>query len=163
MLKPNVTVQLLDGILVAEFWDCLRLDPAPVADLKVRYEKHLRERGRADLVVDLNGVDFAGSSALGGFVSIQRLGRQHAGRVVVCNVAAQVREVFRVTKLDSLFAFADDVPSALAKLSNTQPRGAPDGAPATSAANDAPAEPPPAGDPHAKSPPPPLRLRRRKP
>ena len=28
MLKPSVQIHNVDGILIAEFWDCLRLDPA---------------------------------------------------------------------------------------------------------------------------------------
>ena len=45
MLKPSVQIHNMDGILVAEFWDCLRLDPAPVQDLRKHYEAHLQARG----------------------------------------------------------------------------------------------------------------------
>lgn len=110
--------------MVAEFWDCLRLDPAPVSDLKRLYAQHLETQGRADLIVNLLGVDFAGSSTLGGLVSIQRLGRQHDGRVVVCNVAPQVREVFRVTRLETLFTFAENLAEAQSKLAERK-RGGP--------------------------------------
>ena len=34
MLKPTVEVRNEGGVLVAEFWDCLRLDPAPVRDIR---------------------------------------------------------------------------------------------------------------------------------
>ena len=27
MLKPSVQIHNMDGVFVAEFWDCLRLDP----------------------------------------------------------------------------------------------------------------------------------------
>jgi anti-anti-sigma regulatory factor len=74
------------------------------------------KNGCADLVVDLNGVGFAGSAALGGFVAIQRDCRARGGRVVFCGVDPTVREVFRVTNLEVLFQFATDVPAALAAL-----------------------------------------------
>src|SRR5687768_8525955 len=32
MLKPTVEVRIEGGVLVAEFWDCLRLDPTPVME-----------------------------------------------------------------------------------------------------------------------------------
>jgi hypothetical protein len=60
MLKPSVQVHNVDGLLVAEFWDCLRLDPAPVLDLRNRYEEHVKAGGRPEIVVDLEGVGFAG-------------------------------------------------------------------------------------------------------
>jgi anti-anti-sigma factor len=116
MLKPRVQVRTEGGVLIAEFWDCLRLDPAPVSDLRKLFEAHQRAQGRPELVVDLNGVAFAGSAALGGFLALNRLARQHGGRMVFCRVDPNVYEVFRVSKLAPLFTFETDVPSALALL-----------------------------------------------
>ena len=45
MLKPALETHNVDGILVAEFWDCFRLDPAPVQDLRAAYETHLKNAG----------------------------------------------------------------------------------------------------------------------
>jgi anti-anti-sigma factor len=103
MLKPMVEVRNEAGILVAEFWDCLRLDPNPVRDLRQHYETHLKAKGKPDLVVDMNGVVFAGSAALGGFLALQRLARQQGGRVVFCKVDENVQEVFRISKLAPMF------------------------------------------------------------
>ena len=109
MLKPSVQVREEDGVLTAEFWDCLRLDPAPVSDLRIAFDAYRKRTNRAEVVVDLNGVTFAGSAALGGFLAMKRAG----ARIIFCNVDPTVREVFRVSHLDPLFAFADDKPSAL--------------------------------------------------
>ena len=117
MLKPSVQVHNVDGILVAEFWECLRLDPAPVQDLRKDYEAHLQRRGRPELVVDLSGVGFAGSAALGNFVALHRLVRQRGGRIVFCNVDPTVAEVFRASKLESLFDFVTDREAALRAIS----------------------------------------------
>jgi anti-anti-sigma factor len=116
MLKPSVQVGLENGVFVAEFWDCLRLDPAPVQTLRAQFDDHLRRGGRADLVVDLLGVGFAGSAALGGFVALQRVARQKGGRMVFANVDPTVQEVFRVSRLEGLFTFAPDRKAALADL-----------------------------------------------
>jgi anti-anti-sigma factor len=116
MLKPMVEVKNEGGVLVAEFWDCLRLDPNPVRDLRQHYEAHVRSKGKPDLVVDLNGVVFAGSAALGGFLALNRLARQQGGRVVFCNVDENVTEVFRISKLTPMFVFVENRPAALAFL-----------------------------------------------
>jgi len=113
MLKPTVEVRLEGGVLVAEFWDCLRLDPTPVMELRNKYEAHLRTRGRTELVIDLNGVGYAGSASLGHFVSLNRLARQQGGRLIFCNVDESVLEVFRISKLAPLFSFVPDKPAAL--------------------------------------------------
>ena len=116
MLKPMVQVHNLDGVLVAEFWDCLRLVPAPIQDLRKHYESHVRSHGRPDLIVDLSGVGLAGSAALGYFVTLQKLIRQHGGRVLFCNVDPHVHESFRVSRLVSLFVFFPDRDAALAAV-----------------------------------------------
>ena len=122
MLKPMVEVKIEGGVFVAEFWDCLRLDPNPVRDLRQHYETHVRAKGKPDIVVDLNGVVFAGSAALGGFLALNRLTRQHHGRLVFCNVDENVHEVFRISKLTPMFLFVEDRPAAMALLAGTEDR-----------------------------------------
>jgi anti-anti-sigma factor len=121
MLKPAVQTHDIGGTLVAEFWDCLRLDPAPVLQLRNHYETHVRNRGRPDLVVDLNGVGYAGSAALGNFVALHRVVRPNGGRIVFCNVDPTVAEVFRASKLESLFEFVADRDAALRALAAGPP------------------------------------------
>lgn len=130
MLKPSVQIHNVDGIMVAEFWDCFRLDPMPVQELRKKYENHVAAKGRPELVVDLLGVGFAGSAALGNFMAMHRLAKQRGGGLIFCNVDPTVFEVFRVSKLDPLFQFAPDRPSALKLAAGEGADGAPaDGAP----------------------------------
>ncbi len=120
MLKPSIEVHKIEGVLVAEFWDCFRLDPAPVTDLRKHWETHVQQKGRPDVVVDLSGVGFAGSAALGNFVALQRSVRQAGGRFLFCNVDPTVTEVFRASKLDSLFEFVADRPAAIRAIVDGQ-------------------------------------------
>ncbi|MGP0064699.1 MAG: STAS domain-containing protein [Isosphaeraceae bacterium] len=113
MLKPSVQIHNVDGIMVAEFWECLRLDPAPVQELRKHYETHVQGRGRPEIVIDLSGVSFAGSAALGNFMALHRLVRQNGGRIVFCDVDPTVAEVFRASKLESLFDFVADRATAV--------------------------------------------------
>jgi len=121
MLKPSVEVHDANGILVGEFWDCLRLDPNAVQALRTKYEEHLRAGGRPEVVIDLLGVAFAGSASLGHFVALHRAARQKNGRLIFCNVDPTVFEVFRVSKLDPLFGFATDRDAALAMAELPEP------------------------------------------
>ena|GEM_PF-951504 len=114
MLKPAVEVHNVDGILVAEFWECFRLDPTPVQELRTLYEAHLASKGKPVVVIDLLGVGYAGSAALGNFMAMHRLAKQSGGRLIFCNVDPTVFEVFRASKLDPLFTFVADRDAALA-------------------------------------------------
>lgn len=141
MLKPSVQVHNIDNTMVAEFWDCLRLDPAPVQDLRTKYEAHLGSGGRPELVVDLLGVGFAGSAALGNFMALHRLARQRGGRLIFCNVDPTVFEVFRVSKLDPLFQFAADRPAALTLAVQPRPAGTDASAPSSGSGGAPPSAP----------------------
>lgn len=116
VLKPSVELREEPGVLVAEFWDCLRLDPKPVADLRVRYSQLSAKTGLKDLIIDLSGIDFAGSAALSGFLSLGRAIKQMGGRMVFCNVDLNVAEIFQVSKLGGMFQFSEDKASARADL-----------------------------------------------
>jgi len=113
MLKPTVQIHNNDHAMVAEFWDCLRLDQAPVRELRTKYEAHLRANGPPMLVVDLLGVGFAGSAALGLFVTLQKQVRQKRGQIIFCNVDPTVLEVFRISRLHAMFHFVADRPAAI--------------------------------------------------
>jgi anti-anti-sigma factor len=151
MLKPSVQVGVEDGILVAEFWDCLRLDPAPVADLRGALEDHVARGGRPIVVVDLLGVGFAGSAALGGFLAIRKRG----ARLIFCRVEPTVLEVFRVSKLEPLFAFEPDREAALARarsIADGAERGpATDALPTSPAPSPRPASAPPLRRPRGRA------------
>ncbi len=116
MLKPTVQIHNVDGVLLAEFWDCLRLDPAPVQELRKQFEAHLRENGKPDLIVDLKGVGFAGSASLGGFLALHRAASRVGGRLIFCEVDPTVHEVFRASKIAPLFIFVADRTAALTRV-----------------------------------------------
>jgi anti-anti-sigma factor len=150
-LKPTVQVHREAHALVAEFWDCLRLDPAPVKELRSKYEAHLQAQGRPTLVVDLLGVAFAGSASLGLFVNLQKLVRQRGGQLVFCNVDPSVFEVFRISKLAALFVFVSDRPTALTKAAGFDESAASNGTAPPTPTNPAPDEPRTARDSHNES------------
>ncbi len=138
MLNPSVEVKARDGVLRAEFWDCLRLDPNPVRELRDAYERHVRSGGKPAVVIDLSGVGFAGSTALSGFVTLKKQG----ARVVFYNVEPTVREVFRVSSLEPLFVFAADEAAALAAAADPAASGlarSPTGTPGASSQRPMPA------------------------
>jgi anti-anti-sigma factor len=118
-----------------------------VQDLRAHYETHLKAQRRPDVVVDLSGVGFAGSAALGNFVALQRLVRGKGGRIVICEVDPTVSEVFRASKLDSLFEFAPNRAIAIKAILDRAPVAPPEGKPQAEAAEKP--EKPPVGRPSA--------------
>jgi anti-sigma B factor antagonist len=75
----------------------------------------LVEAGERRLVVDLAGVDFLDSSGLGALVSILKaLGNQ--GAMAVCGPRGSVLSLFKLTRMDKVFAIDPDRQAAIARL-----------------------------------------------
>jgi anti-anti-sigma factor len=63
-------------------------------------------QGELRLLLDLTAVEFINSSGLGTLVSVLKEVRLARGRLVLCNLARYVREIFEITQLARVFELA---------------------------------------------------------
>jgi anti-anti-sigma factor len=82
--------------------------------------------GAQNVVLDLRQVTFVSSVAFRPLLSLHRRLKERGGRMVLCGLTAEVREVFEVTRLISTsrtstapFEVQADVPAAVASLYRT--------------------------------------------
>jgi anti-sigma B factor antagonist len=68
--------------------------------------------GKKLVVFDVSGVDHIDSTGIGRFISALNKIMQAGGRLRMANASKIVREGFRVTRLDTVFEFCDDVDTA---------------------------------------------------
>lgn len=66
------------------------------------------------LLVDFDGVLYLSSSALGKLISLKRKVEENSGTIRMCRIKPEIMEVFRITKLDTIFKIYPDLTSALA-------------------------------------------------
>lgn len=90
------------------------LDFAECPAFRASVERVVRSRPAA-CVVDLTDVDYLDSACLGLLLSLQRDYVAPGGRLVLVP-SETVDGILKLTRLDRVFAAADDVPSALAIL-----------------------------------------------
>lgn len=68
--------------------------------------------GTSRLVIDLGKVEFIDSSGIGALVGLlKRIGNR--GEIVVCGLSDTVRQMFKITRMDRVFASYDDRAAAL--------------------------------------------------
>jgi anti-sigma B factor antagonist len=73
--------------------------------------------GERKLVLDLGKVEFIDSSGLGAMVSILKaLGEK--GTLSICSVRPNVMSLFKLTRMDKVFAILPDTSQAVAKLAS---------------------------------------------
>jgi anti-sigma B factor antagonist len=81
-----------------------------------RLVDELLDRGRRDFIIDLSDVLHMDSTGIGQFISTLTRVQQAGGRLRMAAAKPNVREAFRITRLDTIFRFCDDVESACEDL-----------------------------------------------
>lgn len=82
----------------------------------------------AQIVIDLQHVQYISSVALGPLLALRKKLRERDGQIIICNLSRSVGDVFYATKLvgssgnfTSPFDMASDVASAVARLNASPP------------------------------------------
>ena len=73
-------------------------------------------KGHERFVVDLKLVKWVSSSDVGMMLSWYRLAAKHSGHLVLANLSQSVREVMKITKLDTVMKVFDSLPEARSYL-----------------------------------------------
>lgn len=100
--KPNHAVLHLKGML---------MDKTLSAPLLAEVDT-LVKSGTNRYVVNLAGMDYMNSSGLNTLVNILTKSRTKGGEVVVANVSEKVKQLFLITKLNTLFTITDSIEEA---------------------------------------------------
>ncbi|QIE43205.1 STAS domain-containing protein (plasmid) [Rhodobacteraceae bacterium SC52] len=91
-----------------------RLTAATAGDFKSEVSK-LVDGGHDRLIIDLSKVTFVDSSGLGALVGVlKKVGNR--GEIVVCAPSDSVAQMFRITRMDRVFATYPNVADALKTL-----------------------------------------------
>lgn len=72
----------------------------------------LISQGRRNFVFDMSGVSHIDSTGIGRFISSFNKVREVSGSLRLASAGGQVRDGFRVTRLDTVFQFYPDIESA---------------------------------------------------
>ncbi|ABG05588.1 anti-sigma-factor antagonist [Rubrobacter xylanophilus DSM 9941] len=96
------------------------LDAANSGELRERAGELL---GRSsNLVFDMGGVTFLDSSAIGALVGLMRAARESGGDVRLARVGRDVRTIFELTRLDSVFGIYPSVAEAVRSFTESPGR-----------------------------------------
>jgi anti-sigma B factor antagonist len=76
--------------------------------------KDLLDAGCRKIVFDLSGITHIDSTGIGRFISALNLSMRANAELCLAAAVGQVRESFRVTRLDTVFRFYDNVEAAVA-------------------------------------------------
>jgi len=64
------------------------------------------------VVIDFEQVQFMSSSMLGKLVKIHKKCKEYKAKLKLSSVSPEIKQVFKITKLDKLFSIESDIPAA---------------------------------------------------
>jgi anti-sigma B factor antagonist len=75
--------------------------------------KDLVRQGERELLFNMSGVSYVDSAGLGVFVKCHNAAAESDGHIKLVNVSSRIRDLLRITKLQTLFEVFDDESAAV--------------------------------------------------
>ena len=98
---------------VVNFTDKKILDEQNIQIIGEQLFSLVDELGRRKLILNFSNVEYLSSAALGKFINLNKKVRAAGGKLVLCNIAQHIYEVFEITRLDKMFNIQKDEQAAL--------------------------------------------------
>ncbi|MEM7682415.1 MAG: STAS domain-containing protein [Planctomycetota bacterium] len=105
-----------DGGVVTARLEVPDVSYAQMQELVQGCVERMRYDNANDFIVDLTKVEFLASACLGALVELLQDVEHQRGQVALAGCNENVAFLFKVTKLDSVFALCDDIEEAIASL-----------------------------------------------
>jgi anti-sigma B factor antagonist len=103
-----------DGILTVVFDDARILDETKLEELGRELTELLNKTTEERVIIDFRNVKFMSSSMLSKLVAVNRKAGEFKVKLKLCSIDPEIRQVFKITKLDKLFDIDADEASARA-------------------------------------------------
>lgn len=85
--------------LVGSKW----VDRGVIDEMGVELYSLVDQEGLKKILVNLDGVEYLASQALGKLIALQKKSDNSGGKVILCNIDPVVYEVLEITRLDKFF------------------------------------------------------------
>lgn len=115
--QPRISVAYVDNATVVAFTDEKILEETDVRALRASIEALLEQAGGIHLILDFRHVKFLSSAVLGLLIRISKRTYEQGGELRLCNIHPGIYEVFKITRLTSVFEIYDDVDGAVQSFS----------------------------------------------
>jgi anti-anti-sigma factor len=112
------SVEAQNGVTIVRF-DDIQIGP----DARDPLYGLVENEGHTNVVLDLSEIWALSSLALGILANFQQRVESRGGRLVLCGLNANLKQVFRMTKLEQIFAISETAQDALQQFVSTGPQG----------------------------------------
>jgi anti-sigma B factor antagonist len=110
----RITVNEDGGVSIVRFIDKKIVDSGTIEQLGEELTALVINEKRNMLLLNFDGVEFMSSAALNKLISLNSKVKTAAGRLKLCNLRPEIKEVFTITRLDRVFDLRKTEEDALA-------------------------------------------------
>jgi anti-sigma B factor antagonist len=101
--RRRLEVEDIGEVTVVNFTDKKILDEQTIQTIGEQLFSLVDESGRRKILLNFGNVEFLSSAALAKLITLNRKVQQNSGRLALCNIHPQIKEVFEITKLNRVF------------------------------------------------------------
>ncbi len=117
MITQGTEFEQVNSLVTATIADC-QMTGLQMQEVVNELTQRLRYDNAVDFLLDMTQVQFLSSDCLGVLVTFLTDVEQLRGRIVLVNCHPNVAFLFKVTRLDAVFALYDDIDEALAHMAH---------------------------------------------
>ena len=108
-----IEVEDIGDVTVVNFTENKILDEARIQIIGDQLFQLVDELGRRKILLNFGNVEYLSSAALGKFITLNKKVQAAGGKLILCNIDANIYEVFEITKLNKLFNIQKEEQAAL--------------------------------------------------
>jgi anti-sigma B factor antagonist len=109
----RLLIQTIRDVTIVNFQDASILDTAQIEQIGEQLYDLVDGRARRKIVLDFTKVRFLSSSALGILITLRKKADAIKGQIALCALREEIREVFKITKLEKVFKIYGNEDEAL--------------------------------------------------
>lgn len=109
----RLDIEETNDVTVVKFVDKKILDEGNIQIIGNQLFGLVDEDHRGKIVLDFANVEYLSSAALGKLITMDKKVKAAKGKLRLCNIRADILEVFKITRLDKLFTIFPNQEKAL--------------------------------------------------
>lgn len=111
--RRRLEVEHIGDVTVVNFVDRKILDEQNIQIIGEQLFSLVDEEGWRKILLNFSNVEYLSSAALGKLITLNKKLTTAGGKLILCNIDAQIYEVFEITKLDKFFKIMKEEQAAL--------------------------------------------------
>lgn len=111
--RRRLKVEDIGDVTEINFIDKKILDEQNIQIIGEQLFDLVEQEERKKILLNFKNVEYLSSAALGKLISLNKKLQEVGGRLILCEIAPQIYEVFEITKLDKFFTIEKDEQMAL--------------------------------------------------